>query len=325
MPTTNLTREQMQQALDLTEQYGRGRAIMRAIGRKAAKEMGLPSERVIDYRADRARLLGMRPAERKDAPRVYEKKRLGRMHIWIPDVQAKTGVRSDHLEWIGNYVAEKKPDVLGCIGDFWDFPSLSSYDKGKLAFEGRRYVNDIKAGRHAMERLLKPIDDYNRSAKPHEKYSPDKHFTLGNHDVRPSRFVDSNPEFMGKFDLDDLGLHDYGWKVHDFLKVVTIDGIEFAHYFTSGVMGRPVSSAAALLRERQKSCAMGHVQTFDMAVHKKTQNIAMMMGCCYLHDEDYLGPQGNNVRRQIVVMHEVEDGTYDPMLVSLKFLEKNYS
>ena len=70
---------------------------------------------------------------------------------------------------------------------------------------------------------------------------------------------------------------------------------------------------------------MGHVQTFDMAVHKKTQNIAMMVGTCYLHDEDYLGPQGNNVRRQIVVLHEVEDGKFDPMLVSLKYLEKAYS
>jgi hypothetical protein len=62
-----------------------------------------------------------------------------------------------------------------------------------------------------------------------------------------------------------------------------------------------------------------------MAIHKKTQNIAMFCGIAYLHDEEYLGPQGNNTRRQIVVLHEVENGRFDPMLVSLKFLEKNYS
>jgi hypothetical protein len=130
---------------------------------------------------------------------------------------------------------------------------------------------------------------------------------------------------MGKFDLSDLQLKEYGWKTHDFLKIVTIDGIEYSHYFTSGVMGRPVSSAAALLRERQKSCTMGHVQTTDIAIHKKTQNIALFCGICYLHDEPYLGHQGNSTRRQIIVKHEVEDGKYDPMFVSLRFLEKAYS
>src|SRR6185369_2526820 len=126
-----------------------------------------------------------------------------------------------------------------------------------------------------------------------------KVFCLGNHEIRIQRVVDLNPEFSEKFSLQDLGIADYGWETHDFLKVVEIDGIEYSHYFTSGVMGRPASSAAAMLRERQKSCTMGHVQYTDVAMHKKTQ--------------------------QIVVKHEVEDGRYDPMFVSLKFLEKAYS
>jgi hypothetical protein len=32
----------------------------------------------------------------------------------------------------------------------------------------------------------------------------------------------------------------------------------------------------------------------------------------------YLGPQGNATRRQIIMKHEVEDGRYDPMFVSLR-------
>jgi hypothetical protein len=70
---------------------------------------------------------------------------------------------------------------------------------------------------------------------------------------------------------------------------------------------------------------MGHVQHTDMAFHKKTQNIAMFAGICYLHDETYLGPQGNQTRRQIVMLHEVEEGKFDPMFVSLRFLQKRYS
>lgn len=317
MPTPKLSQEELQEALDLQEQYG---SIWQAM--KAGVE--LPVNRAsMDRRASLARLMGMRPTVRKDAPRIYEPKRLGRMHMVIPDVQAKSGVPLDHLGWIGNYIVEKKPDVIVQIGDFADMPSLSHYDKGKLAAEGRRYSKDIHAVHKAMDILLKPLQDFNRTAK--EKYQPDLHLTLGNHEYRIIREVENNPQYEGRFSYDDLAYEDYGWKVHDFLKVVELDGIEYAHYFTSGVKGNPASSAAAMLRERQKSCTMGHVQYTDMAVHKKTQNIGLFCGICYLHDEPYLGPQGNSTRRQIVVKHEVEKGRYDPMLVSLRFLEKNYS
>lgn len=316
MPTPKLDDSILVEALNLAEEYGSASLALKA------GASNLPRN-TLQNRIDTALRRGLKPTFRKDHKRVYTRQRLGRMHMVIPDVQSKPGVRSDHLEWVGNYAAEKRPDVIVCIGDFWDFPSLSRYDKGKLAFEGRRYVHDVDAGRKAMERFLKPIEDYNRTAV--EKYRPEMHFTLGNHEIRLSRIVDETPEFQGKFDLDDLGIKEYGWQMHDFLKVVTIDQIQYSHYFTSGVMGRPVSSAAALLRERQCSATMGHVQWTDHAIHKKTQHRAMFCGTCYLHDEAYLGAQGNSQRRQIVVKTEVENGTYDLMEVSLRFLEKSYS
>lgn len=318
MPQKPLPKELLIEALDLVEQYG---SPHKAIMAGATK---IP-ETTLRERAKTARIAGLRPTRIKDAPRIYSKKRLGKMHLIIPDVQAKPGVQLDHLTWIGNYITEKQPDNIICIGDFFDFPSLSSFDKGKLAFEGRRYVEDVKAGRRAMQNLMNPIEAYNRVSK--EKYKPQLDFTLGNHEQRIIRIADSNPEFFGKFSYDDIALGDYGWRVHDFLKPVTIDGVTYAHYFTSGVMGRPVSSAAALLRERQSSSVMGHVQKTDIAIHPKTGNTALFCGICYLHDEAYLGYQGQgpNNRRQIVVLHEVDDGQFDLMFVSLKFLEKGYS
>jgi hypothetical protein len=106
---------------------------------------------------------------------------------------------------------------------------------------------------------------------------------------------------------------------------VTISGIDYSHYFISGSMGRPVTSAAALLRQRQRSATMGHVQWADVAIHKQTQQRALFAGIAYQHSEKYLTPQGNDTRRQIIVKHEVQDGRYDLMEVSLRFLEKNYS
>ena len=50
----------------------------------------------------------------------------------------------------------------------------------------------------------------------------------------------------------------------------------------------------------------------------------MVWGNCYLHDEDYRGHQANAERRGIMVKHEVVDGTYDPMVVSLDYLCRKY-
>lgn len=318
MPTPKVPDAQLQESLDLIEQYGSGFAAEKALG-----DGNVPHRTTIDRRAHLARLAGMKPTYRKDAPRIYTPSRLGKMHLVIPDCQVKPGVRTDHLEWVGNYIVEKKPDVIVCIGDFADMPSLSSYDKGKVDAEGRRYNRDVDAARKGMERLMRPINDYNRTAN--EKYKPRLVFTKGNHEDRADRYAALNPEMEGTISSDNLAFQDWGWEVHPYLKVVNVDGIEYSHFFTSGVKGNPVSSAAALLRERQMSATMGHVQYTDMAIHKKTQRIALFCGICYLHDEKYLSPQDNGTRRQIVVKHEVEDGKYDPMLVSLRFLEKAYS
>lgn len=317
MPTPKLPDDLAQEAIDLDEQYGGLHNAKKELGDK------IPHLNTMQGRLNIARLRGLRPTVRKDAPRVYTRQRLGRVHIIIPDVQMRHGVSSDHLEWIGNFIAEKQPDEIICVGDFADMSSLSSHDKGKLEFEGRRYIKDIDAVHKAMERLIKPIQDANRTAT--KKYKPHMTMTLGNHENRIIRLVDENPEYLGKFSIEDLRYPDFGWDVHPFLKVVEIDGVEFSHYFTSGVMGRAAPSAAVMLRERQKSCVAGHIQTFSIAIHPKTQNTAIQGGVCNLHDEAYLGPQGNHLRRQVVLLNEVENGLFDPSLISLKFLKMAYS
>ena len=230
----------------------------------------------------------------------------------------------EHVEWAANYALVKRPQTIIQIGDWADMPSLSSYDKGKRAYEGRRYVSDIKAANQSLDKFMRPLEDHNRR-NPKDLYTPRLVYTRGNHEERIVRATDLDPMLEGKLSIDDFEVGQRGWEVYPFLQVVEIDGIEYSHYFTSGVMGRPVSSAAALLRERQCSATMGHVQFTDMAFHKKTQNIALFAGSYYQHDEDYLGPQGNDSRRQIIMKHEVKDGVYDPMFVSLAYLKKRFA
>lgn len=250
-------------------------------------------------------------------------------HLIIPDTQIRPGDNTDFLERIGNYIVEKQPDVLVQIGDFADMPSLSSYDVGKKSFEGRRYVNDIKASHAAMERLVSPIRTYNaRQAKNGKKqYKPRMILTLGNHEDRITRAINSDPKLDGTLGLGDLDYKSFGWEVHPFLEVVAVDGIAYSHYFVTGVAGRPASSAAVLLNKKHMSCVAGHQQGRQAASAYKADGkriTAIIAGSCYEHNEDYLGPQGNNHWRGLVVLHDVNDGESDEMYVSLKYLEDKY-
>jgi hypothetical protein len=111
-----------------------------------------------------------------------------RTHLIIPDTQAKHGVPTDHLRWIGNYIVERKPDVVVHLGDHADMPSLSSWDQGKRDFEGRRYSTDIEAANQAFDILNAPLHAYNehRRAMKEKKYKPRRVLILGNHEEKES-------------------------------------------------------------------------------------------------------------------------------------------
>jgi signal recognition particle subunit SEC65 len=315
MPNPGLSIPEMQEAINVYERH-RNYAT-------GGKFLGI-DRKTFENRVTRARIAGLRPTVLKDYIAPTQRHRLGRVHMVIPDIQAKPNVQHDHLEWVANYAIEKRPDVILQIGDWADMPSLSLYDKGKRCYEGRRYVKDIEAANYSLERFERVLEDYNR-AHPEDPYNPRKVLTRGNHENRIERATMLDASLDGKLTLNDLDFERRGWECHDFLKVVTIDGIQYSHFFISGSMGRPVSSAAALLKARSGSATMGHVQRMDVAYHPQTQQIGMFCGTCYLHDEDYLGPQGNNAPRQIIMKHEVEDGRYDLMAVSLRFLQKRYA
>lgn len=234
----------------------------------------------------------------------------------IPDTQAKPGVPIEHMAWIGRYIAAKKPDYIVHLGDHWDMPSLSSYDRGRKCAEGRRAMKDIEAGNKAMSLLT---SQYRTGGMA---YRPEEHFLLGNHEERIDRHVEANPELDGIFGYHLLNLD--GWTVHPFLKIHKIEGIEFCHYIPSeGNRKYALSSARSILNSRHCSVIVGHNQYTDMAIHKATKHTVIMAGCAYLHDEDYI--PNNDYRRQIVMLNEVRNGIFDPMFVSLDFLRTRYA
>jgi hypothetical protein len=252
-----------------------------------------------------------------------------RKHLVIPDTQIKPGVPLEHIDWIAKYAVDKRPDVIVIIGDWADMSSLSSYDVGKKAFEGRKYTEDIKVANDALARLMGPIDaEIERRRSNHKvRWEPRKVITLGNHEHRIVRAVNDDRKLEGLISIADLRFKEFGFEVYPFLEAVTIDGVAYCHYFVSGVMGRPVTTARALLQKKYMSCIAGHQQGHDIACAYRgdgTRITAVIAGSCYQHDEDYLNPQSNKHFRGLVVLHEVENGSFDEMTVSLNFLKERY-
>ena len=254
---------------------------------------------------------------------------MSRCHLILPDVQAKPGLDFSHLHWAGSFAVDKKPDVIVCIGDFADMPSLSLYDVGKKSFEGRKYSEDIAAANTAMEVLMRPITiEQQRLIRNKEKqWNPRLVMTLGNHEARINRAIDLDRKLEGLMSIDDLRYSDNGWEVYPYLVPVIVDGIAYSHYFVSGILGRPITSARALLTKKHMSCVAGHQQGKDIAYSRRADGkniIGLIAGSFYRHDEDYLGPQGNVHWRGLVVLHEVNEGECDDMFVSMNYLEKKY-
>jgi hypothetical protein len=180
-----------------------------------------------------------------------------------------------------------------------------------------------------MAELLRPIEAEVEGLKRNHKqrWNPRRILTLGNHENRINRAVSNDARLDGTLGVSDLGYAEFGWEVVPFLEPIFVDGVAYAHYFTSGVMGRPVPNARLLVQKKLQSCVMGHNQHWD--IHRSVRAdgsavVGLFVGSCYQHDEDYLGPQGNNYDRGIWMLHEVENGSFMPMFVSLTYLEKRY-
>ena len=201
----------------------------------------------------------------------------------IGDPHAHPDYDNSRFTKLGKYIAKEKPDIIVCIGDMADMPSLSSYDRGTKGFEGRRYKKDVDAVIDAQEKLFAPI-------KKVRNYKPKLHMTIGNHEDRISRAVNVTPELYGTIGIEDLKYKEFGWKVTPFKKCVTIKGIVFSHYFTSGVAGRPISSVHighALVSKLHCSAVQGHSHLYNHAEQTRPdgQKIFGLSAGCYSHPE----------------------------------------
>ena len=242
-------------------------------------------------------------------------------HFIIPDRQAKKGVPLDHNKWLGQAIAEYKPDVLIDLGDNADFPSVSTHSViGSMDKEGQRLIHDIDVAKEADRILFENMG----------KWRPKRMVRLrGNHENRLERYLQSNPVLEGIIGLDLLD--DGDWEIIPFSNgapgVAVIDGINYAHYFANPNTGKPIGGTASYkLTAIGSSFVQGHVQGYDVgskqfATGKVIRGI--VAGSFYIHDEPYKG-QANNHDRKCLVLNEVENGNFCEMPLSLNYLCRKY-
>ena len=133
----------------------------------------------------------------------------------IGDPHAHPDYDNKRFTDLGRFIVKSRPDIVVCIGDMADMPSLSMYDKGTKGFEGKRYKKDVAAVIDAQEKMFAPI----RKARG---YKPKFYMTIGNHEDRIDRAVNSTPELDGAIGVEDLQYEKFGWNVTPFKKSVTI-------------------------------------------------------------------------------------------------------
>jgi hypothetical protein len=189
--------------------------------------------------------------------------------------------------------------------------------------EGARYVADCDAARDAQDRIFHEV-------RKHKKKLPRFCWTLGNHDIRADRYTQDYPVFKGKIKSEDIGYKDYPWDVVPFLETISIDGIDYSHYFTSGIMGRPIGGthpAWTIIKKRNNSSTCGHSHVLDYKVDKTPGRslMGLVVGNFIGFNMGYAGPANDMWSDGIAICDNVEDGIYDFQWISMKRIKSEYS
>lgn len=248
-------------------------------------------------------------------------------HLFIPDTQVKDGIDISHIKAAGKLIMAKRPDVIVVIGDWWDFPSLSTHqDRGSIYYHNKAYTTDLQAGIEAMEALLAPMESYNKKQKKNKKqlYKPRLVFCCGNHEYRRNRLEEQQPVLKGVLPTAEDYLWDKGFEVFPYKQKVVIDGVSYCHLCPQTKSSGAVERAHLIMQKRNSSWSVGHSQCLDYYVSPHLPRLqCLIAGSFYTHDEEY--KEGSNDHwRGLVYKHNVVDGTYDPEFYSIERLTQEH-
>lgn len=258
---------------------------------------------------------------------------MGSTHLVIGDPHANPDDPNTRFDWLGRAIMDIRPDVVVCLGDFGDMPSLSSYDKGKKSFEGRRFELDVAAVIEAQQRMFEPLREFNiRQKKNKEKlYKPRLVMCGGNHDEdRIERLVNLHSELDGLIGVEMLKYEEFGWEYVPYRTPVNIDGVWYCHTFPTGVSGEAISGmnmGQKLLAKNMASSTVGHSHLFDICPQTRPDGKRMWglsAGCYWDATPNYARAIEHLWWRGLIVKRNVHEGDYNIELIDIKEVERRY-
>lgn len=240
-------------------------------------------------------------------------------------------VSNERFTWLGRWLYDIKPDYVVDLGDGADMRSLNSFDGRKpQAVVSQNYERDIDHYNDAMERMR---HEFVRNRRKRPAY----YGFEGNHEHRIKTAISFDPRLEGsKYGVSFKHLQTNKWfdEYHEYEngdpKVHRYDGVDFAHFITGGNMGRPVSGvhhAYALVQNRYNSCVVGHTHKRDIYFRDGVAGkaaIGLVAGSYKGAEESWAGQANKSWWKGAVVLHNIEDGYFEPQFVDLQTLSREY-
>ncbi len=266
--------------------------------------------------------------------------------LTVFDAHVEPGQDLSRFDALGNFIAEKKPNIIVDGGDFSSIGSLSDWDSDKRRkMELRRYANDIEATNEAINRMYAPLVKLQSRARRHKAkmYRPRKVKIQGNHEYRVDRYLDYNPVMEGTIDYSrDISFGDVEFSEYSYIPFMSpheqsasfINGVAFTHgpRNRAGLISSKYVSARALADAFECSVVFGHTHRFvrDSLLRvrgdgSRPVHVALNGGCFFEDIPEYALNNANDYYPCVLILDLYEEGKFRiEEEVPLDLLKKEY-
>lgn len=206
------------------------------------------------------------------------------MHILvIPDTHAMPGYDNSRFSALGRMVAKHRPDIVLCMGDWRDLPSLCSHSSKADLWEADIMADFDVAAEAEQAFFVEAL------SLPKVPKRTDPLFVLleGNHEARVAKIAREEPRLAG---LLERPFHPAWDVVVPFKTPYYVPGtrVVASHYFVSGVMERPIGGAnigKKLVQKNHMSTIVGHSHLLDYYTESSCAGTRMfgLSAGCFVH------------------------------------------
>jgi hypothetical protein len=142
--------------------------------------------------------------------------------VAIGDLHDAPGQSKDRFRWIGQYIADSKPDRVVQIGDWGTFDSMSMHDApgSRKSMEHPGFAQDLESLEESVAAMEAGLGGFECA----------KDITFGNHEDRVWRAANGDPKRLGDAPLRvEQIFARYGWTTRLYGEYLFIGGVGFTH------------------------------------------------------------------------------------------------